>query len=542
MSNRSPSPVILDCTLRDGGYYNGWDFEESIVRHYLRALTAAGVKVVELGYRSLPGTDYMGALGYCTDEYLSRLSLPDTLRVAAMVDAGSLLHAAEGPVAAIDALFLARSESRIEIVRVAAHSTALRQCRSMLERLKEKGYFVTLNLMQITTLDDDELRDCATWLSEIGCVDVLYFADSLGKLTPTDISPIIHALRQGWNGPLGIHAHDNRGYALANSMVAAEMGVEWIDATVLGMGRGAGNARTECLLLELEQKKQGSYAPDALFGLVFADFGKLQQKYGWGYNLLYYLSAIYDIHPTYIQEMLSNARGGTEHLIDIFEYLRSTPSVSFSQAQFSRALAGCSGSGAGTWDASGWCEGEDVLIIGAGASIERHRDALLEYIKRHSPRVLCLNINPHIPDELVTFYVACHRMRLLLEAESYRNIGRPIALPRENMPASVAPLLENIEVLDYGVKVSENCFAAASDGCVIPVPLAFGYALAIATEGRAKRILLAGFDGYEQGDPRQQEMLDTLAAYREYPANLDVLALLPTTYPVSRTSLYSPWV
>ena len=110
------------------------------------------------------------------------------------------------------------------------------------------------------------------------------------------------------------------------------------------------------------------------------------------------------------------------------------------------------------------------------------------------------------------------------------------------MPASVAPLLENIEVLDYGVKVSENCFAAGRDGCVIPVPLAFGYALAIATEGRAKRILLVGFDGYEQGDPRQQEMLDTLAAYREYSANLDILALLPTTYPVSRTSLYSPWV
>ena len=192
----------------------------------------------------------------------------------------------------------------MQLVRIATHPAETPLCGDLIGRLKQKGYAVSLNLMQVGGLSLDDLTVHAKTVSAFGGVDVLYLADSLGNMTPQTTQAAIAAIRRGWAGSIGIHAHDNCGQALANSLAAQEAGATWVDATVLGMGRGAGNARTEHLLIELSQRQLGSYNPETVFHLVLEEFEPLRERYRWGYNLLYYLSALYGIHPTYVQEML----------------------------------------------------------------------------------------------------------------------------------------------------------------------------------------------------------------------------------------------
>ena len=114
----------------------------------------------------------------------------------------------------------------------------------------------------------------------------------------------IKILRTYWKGDLGIHTHNNLGKAIANSLSSIQNGVNWVDCTVTGMGRGPGNAQTEYLLIEMQNIKKRNFDISPVLKLINSHFGPMQQKYKWGSNPYYYLAGKHGIHPTYIQEML----------------------------------------------------------------------------------------------------------------------------------------------------------------------------------------------------------------------------------------------
>jgi len=534
--------TVVDCTLRDGGYYNSWDFQNAVTQAYLHGLGQAGVDVLEVGFRSLNSSKYLGPFAYSTDEYLRSLPLPAHARIAVMVNARELIEFQQGPVTAVDLLFREASESPVRLVRIATHPAEAVLCGDIVNRLKQKGYAVSLNLMQVGSLSSDELTAHAKTAASLGGVDVLCLADSLGSMTPQTTRAAVEAVRRGWTGSIGIHAHDNCGQALANSLAALEAGATWVDATVLGMGRGAGNARMEHLLLELSQRQPGPYSPETVFHLVLDEFEPLRERYRWGYNLLYYLSARYGVHPTYVQEMLDGGRYRTEHVLDALKFLRDNQSNIYSEDQFLNALTDCTTGTEGQWDATEWCQDREVLILGSGPSLAEHIEAIGRYIERHKPIVICLNVKESVPREIVSVYAACHSMRLALEIGKYASLQRPLILPLGNVPAHVRQHLAGSEIRDYGVKTQTGQFDVKPNYCVLPSLLAFGYAVAVACVGGARRILLAGFDGYRSGDPRQQEMVETLDCYARYPGAIDLISVTPTSYPLREGSIYSPWL
>src|SRR5690606_1583579 len=119
-----------------------------------------------------------------------------------------------------------------------------------------------INLMQVADRSEAEVLAAASAAGRHP-LDVLYFADSMGSLDPERTAHLVRLFRQGWDGALGVHTHDNMGYALANTLRAAEEGVSWLDATVTGMGRGPGNAKTEYLMAELIARggRKGNLSP-----------------------------------------------------------------------------------------------------------------------------------------------------------------------------------------------------------------------------------------------------------------------------------------
>ena len=123
-------------------------------------------------------------------------------------------------------------------------------------------------------------------------------------------------------GPVGIHTHDNMGLALQNTLKAKKLGATWLDSTVMGMGRGPGNAKTEELMINLPEKINGLANIISLIDLIDKYFKPLKQKYDWGKNIFYFLSGKYNIHPTYIQKMINDSRYDTNDILAVIEKLK----------------------------------------------------------------------------------------------------------------------------------------------------------------------------------------------------------------------------
>lgn len=537
----SPQPItLLDCTLRDGGYYTNWDFAPELVDRYLKAAHAAGIDYVEIGLRNFARDGFAGPFAYSTEDYLSRLDVPDGLKLGVMVDAKTLFNAGMAPDAAVHALFMPSEESRASLVRVAAHFGEVQDCAPIVSALKGLGYRVGVNLMQASGKPAEEI---ATKLKQLlagdAQPDVLYYADSLGNMDTAEVSRLFDVFREVWDGPIGIHTHNNKGLAVANSLHALDRGVTWIDATIQGMGRGAGNAEMEILLTEIGQHHGRS--AEALYGLAMDEFAALKQVHQWGPSLMYYFSAKHGIHPTYAQELLADERYDSNEKIAIIQHLAELSANSFNPDLYSTALVRHFDDSQGSWNAKGAFAGQSLLFIAAGPTSRAYARDIMGFAQRKNARVFTINTLPHIPDEGVDGVISVDQNRIRFEATQLQNLNKPIYAPISSLPADCVSELEGLEVFDFGLRVAPGTLDIISWGCCLPYALSAVYGLALALAGNAEHIYLAGFDGYGAGDPRQQEMIECLELLR-MSTDIDqrVTAITPTNYPVRQGSLYAP--
>ena len=357
-------------------------------------------------------------------------------------------------------------------------------------------------------------------------------------MTTDDTSRIIGWLRKAWQGDLGIHTHDNMGLALANTLRAQAEGVSWLDATVTGMGRGPGNARTEELAIEVAALRQETGNMVPLMTLIRKHFGPMKAHHGWGTNPFYYLAGKYGIHPTYVQEMLGDARYDEEDILGVIDHLRAEGGKKFSFNTLDGARQFYRGEPKGQWSPKERFAGRDVLLLGAGPGVARHRDALERYIRAQQPLVLALNTQSAIDAELIDLRVACHPVRLLADCDAHTRLPQPLITPYSMMPPDVRDSLGAKEILDFGLSIAPGRFEFHSTHCVAPTSLVLAYALAVATSGQATCILMAGFDGYPPGDARNDEMNRLLHGYAEAGPHPDLLSVTPSAYELQQKSIY----
>jgi len=535
---------VLDCTLRDGGYYNNWDFDESVVLAYLQAVANANIDYVELGLRNFPKQGFLGAFAYTTEAFLASIDLPDGPTYGVMVDAKTILTSGLDIIEAVDKLFVEQNTSKVQLVRVAAHFAEVEKSEAIVKRLKAKGYIVGLNLMQAGGKPSETIANLAKVVSTWGALDVLYFADSLGNMDSAEVDRIITALRLGWTGELGIHTHNNMGQGLSNSKYAWEHGVNWIDSTITGMGRGAGNTQTESLLATLDSLGSSSYTSKPIFDLAIRHFEPMQKVYGWGSNLLYFLGAQNDIHPTYIQNLLGDSHFGTDEVIGAIDYLsRLENSASYSNEQFHNALSFGNANKPleGSKDLVGIASEREVLILANGPSLNRYKKDVVSYIQSNRPIVLALNVID-FPEEFIDFYCASRNSKFLSESEQYQSLSRPIILPLNRFTdEEIDTTLSSSTILNYGLEVSDEKLQVDEEYCVTPHDLTAVYSFCAASVMNPSRISLVGFDGYTPHDPRQLEMIEIFNLVKDKLPELEFRAITPSTYPISKYSLYAPY-
>ena len=151
---------LLDCTLRDGGYYNNWDFSNKLISKYLKSMSAVGVEFVEIGFRSFEKKTFKGACAYSQDNFIESLSIPNNIKIGVMINASELInHKSKNPIKNIKLLFKKKKKSKVKLVRIACHYTELERTIHIAEWLNKNGYKVGFNIMQIADRSDLEIEN-----------------------------------------------------------------------------------------------------------------------------------------------------------------------------------------------------------------------------------------------------------------------------------------------------------------------------------------------------------------------------------------------
>ena len=530
---------LLDCTLRDGGYYNNWDFKIELVNEYLKSIAKSGLSYVEIGFRSFERDNYRGACAYTKEEFLNELKIPNSLKIVVMVNLSEIINYNKSNlIENTKKLFKSKKNSKVHMVRIASHFNELSKVKPIIKTLNKLGYKVGLNLMQISEKNNDEILSVDKFIDK-KYLDILYFADSMGSLDTNDISKIISLIRTFWKKDIGIHAHDNMSRAIINSKIAVENGVTWVDSTVTGMGRGPGNAQTEYSILEFKNflKKKINVLP--LISLKNKYFDDMKKKYKWGTNIYYFLSGLNRIHPTFIQRMLEDVRFKEEDILSTINNLRSLKATNFKKELLSLNNKFYDGKTKGEWSPYSKIKGKDVLILGNGPSIEENKNILENYIINKKLFVIGLNTQKNINEKLLNLRVACNELRFLTDIKKFKGLKTKIALPLDRLSGDIKKLLNAKNILNFGLEVQHDQFNFFKKYAILPNSLAISYALAIASSGKAKKILLAGFDGYPSDDPRRIEMDHTFELFQKYAKKTKLISITSTRYKLKSLSIYA---
>ena len=302
---------ILDCTLRDGGYHNNWNFNPDLINKYLKSMSELKIDLIEIGFRSIKKKGNYGPLAQCSPIFLNSLKIPSNLKkkLGIMINAKEFLNLTNSKFSEkLNFIFPKSKKDPISFIRIACQENEIYLAIKIIDFLKYKKLKIFINLMQITEINKKKIVTILNRLSKKN-VEAFYIADSLGALIYSDVPKLINFIKKNTNFKIGIHAHNNKLMALSNSLEAYKSGVKYIDSTINGMGRGCGNTATEYLFLEREKKNKNKINFNRLknlMNLIENNFQDLKKKYNWNDNIYYYLAGDHKIHPTYIQKLISN--------------------------------------------------------------------------------------------------------------------------------------------------------------------------------------------------------------------------------------------
>lgn len=297
-----PELKVVDCTVRDGGLMNNHQFDLKFVQSVYQADVAAGVDYMEMGYKAnqqLFSRSKYGNWKFCTEEELRSVigdpKAPGT-KIAVMADAERTDYKND---------IFPREKSVIDLIRVATYIHQIPTALDMVKDAHDKGYETSINLMALSTVPEAELESALEAIARSE-VNVVYVVDSFGTLYSEQIRNFIE-LFQKYTIPagkeIGIHTHNNLQLAFANSIEAIVMGANFVDASIAGLGRGAGNCPMELMLSFLHNPK---FKLRPMLECIQNTVEPMREKLGWGFAIPYMVTGYLNLHPKAAMEFMES--------------------------------------------------------------------------------------------------------------------------------------------------------------------------------------------------------------------------------------------
>ena len=502
---------LLDCTLRDGGYYTNWDFEEELVKEYFKAVNQLPVDVVEIGYRSKEKEFYCGAFFYLPKFVLHKVKSWTSKKLAVILNEKDVL-----PLD-LDNL-LDPCTGIIDIVRIAVAPDNISRALEVASAIRDRGFTVSFNLMYASIWSSNfPSNEEINLLNQK--VDVLYVVDSYGGMYPQDVVTVFRNLIQRLTIKTGFHGHNNLEMALANTLAALEAGVDFLDSTICGMGRGAGNLKTELLLTVFHQKYNLPVNFDALNGIT-VPFEKLREQFRWGSNLSYMASGAFSLPQDMVLSRVKKRYFSLNSIISEVIHSTSRGLPDFPAFEDRRKL-------------------KEVTLIGGGMSPRIYREALKKFFQQNpkmgiihsssknaavfanlpNPQYHCLPGMEGKRFETVFGHIQNNERYLVLPPKSYST--------GEYVPQQFLDSVFRLRSISYFPTTELSATAMG---------------LEIAKELGAQTIFLTGYDGYEGlvakeelelFEENQKIFLNLLSGKR------CLFSLTPTEYSVPSKSIFA---
>ena len=299
-----PEIKVMDCTIRDGGLMNNHQFSHEFVRAVYQADIAAGVDYMEIGYKAdkkVTARDQHGAWKFCDEEDIRRAigDQKTSVKISVMADAERTNYHTD---------ILPKAKSVIGMVRVATYIHQIPTALDMIKDAHDKGYETTINIMAASTVPDLEFDNALEALchSEVG---TLYIVDSFGTLYAEQIQAYMHKFLK-FTKPakkeIGIHTHNNMQLEFANTIEAIILGANLLDASIGGLGRGAGNCPMELLLSFLHNPK---FNLRPVLECLQHTVEPMRAKLGWGYAIPYLVTGYLNQHPRTAMKFMEETDG-----------------------------------------------------------------------------------------------------------------------------------------------------------------------------------------------------------------------------------------
>ena len=503
---------ILDCTLRDGGYYTNWDFDDDLVNSYIANIRQLPINYVEVGYRNpLKEKIYKGEYFH-----LDRAKMADLkkrlgkIKLALMLDAKSV-EAEEV------AELLEPVKDCIDLVRIAANPNQIDQSIALGKAIANTGIPLALNIMYISTgaVNEEVIDKIAHCGYEL---EYLYLVDSYGGATPNQVKSLMQLISERTNVKIGFHAHNNLELALINTVTAIEAGAAIADVTVTGMGRGAGNLKTELLLTYLLGKGELDCDMEALGDLVDL-FKPLLKKFKWGTNLPYMISGSFNNPQGTVMNWITTDRYSENDIIKKVMALGNGDSEKFNKIGREQIQ-----------------QKDKALIIGGGPTVLVNKNKIIKLIKENEYQVLFTSTR-YISDfvdylDSINLCISGKQIHDLQDmTEEQQEKVELIILPNDTLGideetvANLRTKCFQFQQLTYPDKKEDS-----------PLMLALEYAYLL--NGKVE---LVGFDGYKNQTNKGIILNRVNQEIFNHYLNIgvDVISLTRTTYNIPTTSIHA---
>lgn len=469
---------LLDCTLRDGGYCNGWNFGLESVKKIILGLSKAKVDIIECGYLNSLKPQNDNSTLFSSLESIEKLlsSLQNKMTVntkfACMINYGDF-----------DIEKLKDYENgRIDCIRVAFHKkdriSAIKYCKQVMK----KGFEVYVQPMVISDYSYEEIQELVNEINDLKPKG-MYIVDSFGVMDDIDLSKIVNEIDNCLNDNiiLGFHSHNNLQLSYSNAKLFVQLSKSReviIDATIFGMGRGAGNLNTELFARYLNHKESAEYNIDTIITLYDEVISYFYNKKKWGYSLSTYLSATYNCHPNYASYLNDKDTLTLKDMDVIFSCIESHKKNHFDELYIESLYRNyLSQNKKKDTDKSivNSILTNNVLIVAPGKSSDKERDQIKKYIETLHPVVISINGNYEHHKADILFVTNKRRARSLKDIDVKLIMTSNI----ENIDADM--------IIDYESYINDYTYVA--DNSIL---MLFSFLVSIGKED----VFVAGLDGY----------------------------------------------
>ena len=475
---------LLDCTLRDGGYVNDWNFGHSVISGTYKRLDNSGIDFIEVGF-----------LDDRREFDINRTIFPNTESLNKIFDSIDIKNAV--PVAMIDfgtcdiENIAEAKDSFIKGIRVIFKKEKIEQALPFCEKIKEKGYLLSIQAISITAYSDEDMLN---YIEKINKIKPYAFSivDTYGLLDSEKLEHYFRLINENLDSEicLGYHSHNNFQLAFSNTIAFVKMfdGRRNLiaDSTVYGMGKSAGNCPTELLAMHMNNNYAKKYDLNMILEIIDTDIMTIYKQQYWGYKYNFYIAAMQNCHPNYVQYLLDKKTLSVSSINSILSAIPDDKKLLFDEKYIVDSYKHHQKNvidDTYTYEKLSYLKDRNIVLIGPGTSIKEYSDDISTYINDNDSLVISVNFLPEEYNCHYTFVSNSKRYLRFADNVPFGNETRLIAT-------------SNIQEVDYPIDMYfnyESLLLDSDNGSDNALLLLLNALIKLGV----KSVSLAGFDGFD---------------------------------------------